>query len=527
MFKILITDDLSPQALTLLDEAKNVTYDVIKGLSEAELTEKIADYDGLIIRSSVKVTKPVLENAKKLKAVGRAGVGVDNVDLDQASMQGVIVMNTPGANSMATAEHTMSMLLALCRHIPQAHASLKAGEWSRKQFVGTQLYHKTIGLIGLGRIGSRVALRCQAFGMNVLAYDPYIGEDVAHDMDVTLVDLDTIFAQSDFISLHTAHTAETDKMINADSIAKMKDGACLINCARGALINDDDLAAALKSGKLKGAALDVFVKEPLPQDHPFRNLDNLIFTPHLAASTVEAQDDVGTQIVSQVLGALRGDDIRNAVNLHLSDPKVFQTMRPFLDLAEKVGSLQTQLADGRINRVEVEFKGELSDQVKLLTVALLKGLLSPILEENVNYINTPHLAERRGITVSQVSGTNKLEYPNLISCKAMWEGGSRQIVATVFHTNEPRIVFVDNYRMDVKPSGRILVIESVDTPGFIGKIGSILGDAEINIAAMRFGRTKAYGETLTFVKVDSDVPDEVVARILAFEPVNRVRQITL
>lgn len=527
MYKILVTDDLSVEGLALLNEAQDVSFDVIKGLSQDELAEKVAPYHGLIIRSSVKVTKPVLEAAPNLRVVGRAGVGVDNVDLEQASQQGVIVMNTPGANSMATAEHTMAMLLSLCRNIPQAYCSLKAKEWKRSKFTGTQLYKKTIGLIGLGRIGSRVALRCQAFGMTVIAYDPYIGDDAVHDMDVTLVSLDELYARSDFISLHTAFTPETDKMINAQSIAKMKDGVFLINCARGGLINDADLVEALKQKKIAGAAVDVFTKEPLPEDHPFRDVDNLIFTPHLAASTFEAQNDVGTQIVAQVLGALRGNDIRNAVNLPLSDPQILQTLQPYLDLAEKVGSLQTQLADGRINRLEVEFKGEQADQVKLLTVALLKGLLSPILEETVNYINTPHLAQRRGITVTQSSGSITRDYPNLISCKAIWEGGSRQIEATIFHTNEPRIVRVDDFSMDVKPDGQILVIESHDVPGFIGRVGSILGQAGINIGAMRFGRTKPWGETLTFVKVDSEVPENVMAEILAFEPVTRIKQVVL
>ncbi len=527
MFKILVTDDLSPQGIELLKQAEDVSFDVKKGLSEAELVAAIEPYCGLIIRSSVKVTAAVLKHAKNLRVIGRAGVGVDNIDLDQASMQGVIVTNTPGANSMATAEHTIAMLLALCRNIPQAYRSMAAKKWNRKQFVGTQLYQKTIGIVGLGRIGSRVALRCKAFGMNVLAYDPYIGAEAARALKVTLVHLDELFTQADFITLHTALTSETEHMINAKTISLMKDGVRLVNCARGALINEADLADALRSGKIAGAALDVFATEPLPEDNPLRSLDNIIFTPHLAASTIEAQRDVGTQVVSQVLGALRGNDIRNAVNMPLTDPKIFQSMRPFLELAEKVGSLQTQLADQRVNRVEVEFKGELNRQVKLLTVALLKGLLAPILEETVNYINAPHLARRRGITVTQTTGFNVRNYPNLITCRAIWQGGSRLISATIFYEDEPRIVQVDNYRMDVRPEGQILVLESQDVPGLLGKMGTVLGDAGINIAAMRFGRTKPGGQTLTFIKVDSTVPESVIEEILAFPPIERVRQVTL
>lgn len=527
MLKILVTDELSAQGMLLLSQAEGVQVDVKKGLSQDELATVIAPYHGLIIRSSVKVTAAVLKNAENLQVVGRAGVGVDNVDLEAASLRGIIVMNTPGANSMATAEHTIAMLLAMCRNIPQAYHDMLDLKWNRKQFVGTQLYEKTIGIVGLGRIGSRVALRCRAFGMRVLAYDPYIGVEAARELKVTLVDLDELFAQSDFISLHTALTPDTKNIINAEAILQMKDGVRLVNCARGALVDEYALADAVKSGKVAGVALDVFSAEPMPVDSPLRGLEGVIFTPHLAASTIEAQRDVGTQVVSQVLNALSGDDIRNAVNMPLVDPKVMQTMRPFLSLAETVGSLQTQLADGGINRIELEFKGDLNRQVKLLTVALLKGILSPMLEERVNYINAPHLANRRGIRVSETTGFAVRNYPNLMTCRVYWAGGSRLISATIFHTDEPRIVQIDNYRMDVRPAGKILVLDSHDVPGLLGKAGSILGEAGINIAAMRFGRTEPGGETLTFIKVDSSVPASVLETLLAYPPVKRVWQVSL
>ena len=527
MYRILITDDLSPQGLALLETAEDATFDIRKGLSEAELAERIPPYHGLIVRSSVRVTEKVLAQAENLRVVGRAGVGIDNIDLDAASLRGILVTNTPGANSMATAEHTMAMLLALCRHIPQACRSLAEGEWNRKKFTGVQLYKKTIGIIGLGRIGSRVAVRCRAFGMNVIACDPYIGLEAARDLHVTLVDLDELFARADFITLHTALTPETRGLVNAQTIARMKDGVYLVNCARGALIEEADVAAALQAGKIAGAALDVFTHEPLPPDSPLRGLPNVIFTPHLAASTVEAQRDVGTQVVSQVLGALRGDDIRNAVNMPLANPRIFQTMRPYLELAEKVGSLQTQLADGRIHRLEVELHGEPGEQVKLITVALLKGLLSPVLEGNVNYINAPHLARQRGLSVSQATGLPARNYPNLITCRALWEGGSRLIAATIFHTDEPRVVQVDHYRMDVRPEGRILVVDSLDVPGVIGRMGTILGRAGVNIASMRLGRTRPGGPVLTFIKIDSPAPPEAIAEMLQFEPIARVRQVVL
>ncbi len=527
MLKILVTDELSAQGMALLFQAEDVAVDVKKGLSEDELVAAIPSYDGLIIRSSVKITEKILAAAENLRVVGRAGVGVDNVDLDAASMRGIIVMNTPGANSMATAEHTIAMMLAMCRNIPQAYHSMVARQWNRKQFVGVQLYQKTIGIVGLGRIGSRVALRCGAFGMTVLAYDPYIGADTARELGVKLVDLDELFGQADFITLHTALTPETKNLINAETIAKMKDGVRLVNCARGALVNERDLADALQRGKIAGAAVDVFSAEPLPDDSPLRGLNTLIFTPHLAASTIEAQRDVGTQIVSQVLGALRGGDVRNAVNMPLTDPNILQSMRPFLELAEMVGSLQAQLAEEGINRVEVQLKGELNKQVKLLTVALLKGMLSPILEERVNYINAPHLANRRGIVVSQTTGLDARNYPNLITCRVKWASGCRLISATLFNPDEPRIVQIDHYRMDVRPGGRNLVLESKDVPGLLGRAGTILGNAGINIAAMRFGRTEPGGKTLTFIKVDSPVPDAAINELLAFEPVKIVKQVSL
>ena len=527
MFKILVTDNLSPQGLALLEAADDVTVDTKTDLSEADLIRTIPDYEGLIIRSSVKITRPILDAAHKLRVIGRAGVGIDNVDVDQASLQGIIVMNTPGANSMATAEHTMAMLLSLCRHIPQAHSSLHANEWQRSAFVGTQLYRKTIGLVGLGRVGSRVALRCRAFGMQVLVYDPYIGDDVARELEVSLVDLDELFAQADFISLHTVLTPETKGLVNAQTIHTMKDGVYLVNCARGGLINEADLADALTGGKIAGAALDVFAAEPLPADSPLRHAPNLIITPHLAASTHEAQADVSTQIVGQVLDALHETEYRNAVNMPFSNPEIFRTLRPCLELAEKVGSLIAQLSESRIRKLEVELQGEVDSHVKPITVAILRGLLRPILHESVNYINAPHLANRRGIAIAQTTGLDTPDYPILISCRAIWDGGSRLVAATLFHTDEPRIVQLDHYRMDLRPEGRIIVLDSMDVPGVIGQMGTILGKAGINIASMRLSRTTVGGEVLTFLRVDNEVPRAVIEIMEAAEPINRVRVVEL
>ncbi len=527
-YKILITDDLSPQGIARLESAEDVEFDLVKGLTPETLAARIPGYDGLIVRSSVKVTEAVLAAADKLKVVGRAGVGVDNIDVDAASIRGIIVMNTPGANTIATAEHTLALLLALCRHVPQAYTTLKQGQWDRKSFIGRQLYHKTIGIIGMGRIGSRVAARCQAFDMEVITYDPYLSDEIAHNLKVKRVDLAELFARSDFITLHAALTTDTKKIINAQTIAQMKDGVRIINTARGALIDEVALVEGLQSGKIAGAALDVFTKEPLSPQSPLLRMENVILTPHLAASTAEAQRDIGTQIVDQMLDALRELDFRNALNLPIIDANLLRTLHPFLDLAEKVGSLQTQLAEDAIQRIEVEIKGdEISSHIKPITVAILKGALEPILHQTVNYVNAPYLAQQRGITVSQTSGLPTPDYPNLISCRAEWAGGSRTVASTLFSQGEPRLVQIDGYRVDVRPEGIILVTHSHDRPGFIGRAGTVLGQHGINIATWRTGRNKPGGLAISFISVDSDIPENVIDILRNFELVMKIKKVRL
>lgn len=527
-YKILITDDLSSQGLARLEAAGDVEFDIITGLSPETLVQCIPNYHGLIVRSSVTVTQEVLAAAKQLKVIGRAGVGVDNIDVNAASLRGIIVMNTPGANTIAAAEHTMALLLALVRNVPQAHTALRRGRWDRKKYLGTQLYRKTMGILGMGRIGARVALRCQAFGMNVLTYDPYLADEIAHDLKVTPVNLDDLLAQADFIALHAALTSNTKKIINANTIAKMKEGVRIINTARGGLIDEAALIEGLQSGKIAGAALDVFAEEPLSPESQLLTMANVITTPHLAASTVEAQHDVGTQIVIQMLDALREADYRNAINMPIVDANLLKDLQPFLQLAEKVGSLQTQLAEDAIDRVEIEIKGdEISDHIKPLTVAILKGLLEPVLHQGVNYINAPHLANRRGISISQTSGLPTLDYPNLITCRVEWESGSRTISATLFNRDEPRLVQIDGYRVDVRPEGIILVTHSTDRPGFIGQVGTLLGKHDINIATWRTGRDKPGGGAISFISVDNPVPENVLDKIRTLRLVKTVQTINL
>jgi D-3-phosphoglycerate dehydrogenase len=527
-YRILITDDISAQGLAELEKAEDVTFDIVKGLTPETLTERIPSYDGLIVRSSVKVTEAVLAAADRLKVVGRAGVGVDNIDVPAASMRGIIVMNTPGANTIATAEHTLTLLLALCRHVPQAYSRLKQGIWDRKSFIGTQLYRKTIGIIGMGRIGSTVASRCQAFGMNVITYDPFLSDEAARELKVRSVSLAELYAEADFITLHAALTPKTERMIDAGAIAQMKDGMRLINTARGALIDEAALIEGLQSGKITAAALDVFEEEPISAQHPLLAMDNVIVTPHLAASTVEAQRDVGSQIVVQVLDALRGVDFRNAINMPFADANLLRRMQPFLHLAEKVGSLQFQLAEGPIQQIEVEIKGEeINEHIKPITVAILKGLLEPSLPHTVNYINAPHLTQRRGIAVSQIRGLPTPDYPNLISCRVEWPGGSRTVAATLFNRDEPRLVQIDGYRVDVRPEGTILVTKSHDRPGFIGRVGTLLGQHSINIATWRTGRSKPGGLAISFISVDSDIPEDALGLLEKVDLVMDVKKVKL
>ncbi|MEJ2748517.1 MAG: phosphoglycerate dehydrogenase [Anaerolineae bacterium] len=396
MFQILISDKLGQAGLDRLDQMEDVHYDMKTGLNQAELKAIIPDYDALIIRSGTQVTADLLAAASNLKVVGRAGIGVDNIDVNAATMRGVVVMNTPGANSMATAEQTMALMLAVSRHTAQAHASVLAGEWRRSDFVGTELFEKTLGIIGLGRIGKLVAARAQAFGMEVVAYDPFISEEVGRELGVTLVDLEDLLPQADYITLHTAVTPETTKMINADTIAQIKDGVILINVARGKLIDEAALAEALQSGKVKAAGLDVYSSEPPANDNPLIGLPNVIHPPPLGASSVEAQRNVATQMVEQVVDALRGTDFRNALNMPFQTTLAFDEIRPYMALAEKIGRFHAALAESPIKQIEMEVQGDALDGiVKAIAAGLLIGLLKDVHPEPLNYISAPVVADHK------------------------------------------------------------------------------------------------------------------------------------
>ena len=525
-YRVLVTDDLSGEAVDLFKAHPDFEFRVEKGLTPDELAERIAPYDALIIRSSAQVTNRVVAAGKRLRVIGRAGAGIDNIDLQAASERGVIVMNTPGANTVATAEHTMALLLALCRNVPQAAASLRSGAWERKQFKGIELRSKTIGIVGLGRVGQRVARRCKAFGMEVICYDPHPSAERAELLKVDQVSLDELLERSDFITLHAALTADTRGLIGPEALANAKPGVRIINAARGDLIDEAALIEALQDGRVAGAALDVLADEPPDPANPLLHMDNVVATPHLAASTDEAQREVGIQIVSQVIDALEGTDYRNAVNMPIIDGQLLEELRPFLAMAERLGSLQTQLAEGAVTKVEVAVEGDdIDEHLTPITIAVLKGLLEPVVTEPVNYVNAEYVAAERGIAVSRMSGLRTLDYPNIVSCRVEWAGGHHTAAATLFSHDEPRIVEVDGYRVDVIPEGTILVAVSHDQPGFIGKVGTTLGELGINIATWKTGRSAPGGRALSFISVDSDVPSEAMAALAETGPIERITKV--
>jgi len=529
MFNILIPDDLSEAGLEVLRRDPNVHVDVVKKMPRAELLARIAEYHALIVRSDTRVDAEAIARGEKLRVIGRAGIGVDTIDVDAATHRGIIVMNTPQANTTATCEHTMAMMLALARNIPQADASLRRGEWTRGKFMGVQLHGKTLGIIGLGRIGTQVARRAQAFGMEVIAYDPYVSEEAARANKVLLVSLDELLAQSDFVTLHSSLTPGTRGLLDAAAIAKMKAGARVINVARGALVDIQALSDALTSGKLAGAALDVFEDEPPPPDLPLLKLPNVVVTPHLGASTAEAQRDVSIQIAEQVLDALHERDVRNAVNFPPIDPSALSIVRPYLALAEKLGRLQASLMEGRLARVEVEYRGaDVVPHVKPLTVALLRGLLEPILGgEKVNYVNAPVIADERGIVVTQALNLTASEYTNLVSCRITTDQDEHTAAGTLFDGSQPRIVQLDHFRIDAVPEGLVLVISSRDVPGVIGRVGTILGASCVNIAEYRLGRTRPGDRALSFINLDTPVPDHALKALRELPEVFWAKQISL
>jgi D-3-phosphoglycerate dehydrogenase len=528
--KVLVCDPVSPKGIALLQQRAEFNVVVLKQkLSEAELMPLVADAVAMVVRSETKVTRKVIEAAPQLRAVGRAGVGVDNVDVEAATQRGIVVMNTPGGNTVSTAELTFSMLMALARKIPQAAVSMKAGEWNRKAFSGTELYHKTLGILGMGRIGSEVAKRALAFGMQVLAYDPYLSPARAAALHVEMMDLDALYAQSDFITVHMPLTDETRGMINAAAIARMKNGVRILNCARGGIVNESDLSAAIKSGKVAGAALDVYETEPPPKEFPLRDLPQVILTPHLGASTDEAQENVGIEVAEQITDFLLKGAIRNAVNMPSLDAKTYEAVRPYLSLGEKMGRLLAQLAPKSNDRVVIAFGGKAAEvPTEPITRNVLMGFLAQTLGNDVNQVNVKAVASLRGLLVEEIKSTEETDYNEWLHVTVY--SGEQKIAAagTILGAkHQPRIVRLFGQPVEIIPAGVLFLFKNKDRPGIVGYIGTMMGRYNVNIASMSLHRDNEGGQALTVLNLDSVPPVELVDQIQKDPDISNVRIIKL
>ncbi len=525
--KVLVSDPLSSKGLEILGRAKNLKYDLKSGLSPEELKGIVSEYDGIVIRSETKLTGDLIEAGKRLKVIGRAGIGLDNVDLPAATKKGVVVMNTPQENAIAAAEHTMAMILSVSRKIPQATASMKAGKWEKKKFMGVELYNKTLGLIGIGVIGTIVADRARGLKMKVIGYDPYLSKEVAEEKGVDLVSLDELLSRSDFISVHTPLTDETRNLIDKNAFSKMKKGVILVNCARGGIINEKDLYDAIQGGKVAGAALDVFEKEP-SIGNPLMELEGVISTPHLGAATEEAQENVSIAIAQQVVDFLTLGEARNAVNMPAVSPDILPSLRPYLRLGEKLGSFLGQISNYAIEEILIEYYGEVVEYgTKPITTSVLKGLLTPFVGETVNFVNAPIMAKERGIKVTESTRAVAEDFASLIALTARSKMERNYIAGTLFGRRELRIVKLNDFFIEAIPEGHILLVNNYDKPGVIGNIGSALGSRNINIATMQFGRDQMGGNAISLLHLDVPLPPGMVGDILRLPNIISVRQIQL
>ncbi|MBC7229411.1 MAG: phosphoglycerate dehydrogenase [Actinobacteria bacterium] len=526
MARVLVKEKIAESGLQLL--RKDFEVDYLPDMSREELLGRIGDYEALIVRSATRVDAELIQAAERMKVIGRAGVGVDNIDVEAATKKGIMVINAPQSNIISAAEQTMALLMAMCRNIPEAVNSLRGKCWERSRFEGVELYHKVMGIVGLGRIGTLVAQRCLAFGMRVAAFDPYISEEKARKLGVELVStLDELLAQADFISVHLPKTKDTYHLLGEEEFAKMKDGVRVLNVARGGIIDEDALLAALDSGKVAGAALDVFENEPATEcpliEHP-----RVIATPHIGASTQEAQDRAGVMIAEFVSAALKGEFVANVVNLPVP-AEVDETVRLYLPLAEKLGLLLTHLVEGHVDEIELEYLGGLAGhETGVLTVAALKGFFQKIVFEPVNYINAPLFAKERGIAVRETKSEQTRDYVNLVMVRGRRDGEEVAVGGTLVGlSNAERFVHVYEYDIDLGPSQYMAFFRYDDVPGMIGKIGTILGDHGINIAHMQVGRRKIGGEAVMGINVDIPIPDEVMEEIRAVPRVKDGRFIVL
>ncbi|WP_137284154.1 phosphoglycerate dehydrogenase [Halorussus salinisoli] len=504
--KVLVTDPIADAGLDRLREAGHeveTAYDV----EGDALLSAVSDANGLIVRSGTDVNEEVFEAATDLVIVGRAGIGVDNIDIESATEHGVIVANAPEGNVRAAAEHTVAMTFAAARSIPQAHARLKDGEWAKGDYLGTEVNAKTLGVVGLGRVGQEVARKLDSLGMDLVAYDPYISEDRAKQLGAELVDLDECLDRADFLTVHTPLTPETEGLISDEELAQIE-GGYLINCARGGVVDEDALAEAVEDGVLAGAAVDVFADEPVSPDNPLLDVEDVVVTPHLGASTEAAQENVATSTADQVAAAFAEEPVVNALNAPSIDESAFPRVEPYIGLAETAGKIATQLLDERISSIEVHYEGDIAEEdVELVTASAQKGVFQP-LEWQVNAVNAPQIAEERGVEVTESKTRQTEDFQSLVRVTVSGDEESISVEGTLFAGDDPRIVRVDDYRIDAIPHGHMLVARNEDAPGVIGFIGTVLGDHEVNIAGMFNAREAIGGEALTVYTLDAQVPDE-------------------
>ena len=528
MTKVLITDPIDQSGIDILSQVAQVDQRI--GISASELVTIISDYDALMIRSGTQVTAEIINSSKKLRIIGRAGVGVDNVDVKAATQKGVLVVNSPGGNTIAAAEHTIAMMLSLSRNIPVAHLSTISGKWERKKFVGNELYKKKLGVVGLGKIGTHVAKVANALGMEVIGYDPFVSSERAQQLKVQLAELDLLFEQSDYITLHLPRTPETENLVDIKNLKTMKRDAKLINCARGGIIDEKALAEAINNSIIGGAAIDVFSQEPLTEDSPLLKVEkNLILTPHLGASTREAQANVAIDVAEQIRDVLLGLSARTAVNIPGLSPDIMDSLKPHLQLAETLGLLISQLSGGQIHRLEVRLQGEfVQHPSQPLIIASLKGLLSKALGDRINYVNASLEAESRGISVNESRDEARPEFASgSLQLTTFGDKGDHSVAGSIFADGELRIISIDQYPVNVSPSRFMLLTRHRDMPGIIGKLGSLLGSHNVNIASMQVGRKIVRGEAVMVLSVDDPIPLNLLESILKVEGITSANPVTL
>lgn len=520
--RVLVSDSISEEGLAVLRQAAEVDYR--PGLPRETLLQIIGEYDALMVRSQTRVDAAVVEAGKRLKVIGRAGVGVDNIDVDAATRRGIVVVNSPEGNTIAAAELTMAHLLALARYIPQADRSLRAGEWKRTQFVGVELSRKTLGIIGMGKIGREVARRARAFGMRLLVYDPFVAEAQVRQLGAEPVPLETLLRESDFITLHAPLTPDTRHMLNRETLALTKPGVRIVNCARGELIDPDALAELIESGHVAGAALDVFPTEPPPPDLKLLHQPQNVLTPHLGASTVEAQVKVAIDVAEQIVAVLQGGAPRSPVNLPPIPAELMTRVEPYLKLAERMGAFHTQLADAPIEQLHVHFAGDWGDlPLDLIARAALVGLFQGTTDTPVNLVNAPLIAQQRGVHLEWSVRPETELYPDTLTITAHTTRGAQQLTGTVFGRSDLRITHLNGLFVDVRPEGILLMTEHQDRPGIIGRVGTVLGAHQVNIAGMHVGREAMGGRAVMILQVDNPIPPEAFEQIRQMEGVDSAR----